>query len=125
MEKIKIEKTIYIRDKYKVKRQAFMAGQEVDKFEYDAVLSTNSVVNPQDLPSKPVVVKRSIETKMLEPVTETVINSEEEPVEEKKPKAVLDNLEVKEPDVEKESVKKESPKKDVVKKTTTKKKTED
>lgn len=76
--KIKIEKNIYVRDKYKVKRQAFTAGQEVSQHEYDAVLSTNSVINPEDLPKKPKVTKRSLATKDLEvePV-ETVVRSEE------------------------------------------------
>lgn len=92
---IKIEKNIYVRDKYKVKRQAFTAGQLVDQFEYDAVLSTNSVINPQDLPKRPTATKRSLATKDLavEPV-ETVVRSEDsvkeaeaEVVEETKPLA--------------------------------------
>lgn len=83
--KVKIEKNIYVRDKYRVKRQAFTAGQEVDLFEYDAVLSTNSVINPEDLPQRPKASKRSLATDSrsiatkdlaLEP-TEVVVRSEE------------------------------------------------
>jgi len=77
---VKIEKNIYVRDKYKVKRQAFTAGQEVDVNEYNAVLATNAVVNPEDLPVVPKVNKRSlaVDTKDLaiEP-TETVVRSED------------------------------------------------
>lgn len=94
--KVRIEKNIYVRDKYKVKRQAFTAGQEVDVNEYNAVLSTNAIVNPEDLPTAPKPTKRSlaVETKDLA-VEAPVIRSEEtvkevekevvaEPVEEAK-----------------------------------------
>lgn len=83
--KIRIEKNIYVRDKNKVRRQAFTAGQEVDQYEYDAVLSTNAVINPQDLPVKPTANKRSLATDRrsiatkdlaVEPV-EVVVRSEE------------------------------------------------
>jgi hypothetical protein len=50
---VKIEKTIYVRDKHRVKRQAFLAGQEIELQEYYAVLSSNAVVNPEDLPIVP------------------------------------------------------------------------
>lgn len=114
---ITIEKDIYVRDKYRVRRQAFKAGQVVDLNEYNAVLSTNAVVNPKDLPKQPVVAKRSIETKML-PLTaanaepEVVVNSEEEA-----PKVLA---EPKSEVIAKES----APKKETVKKTETKKKTD-
>lgn len=76
--KIKIEKNIYVVDKYRVKRQAFVAGQEVDLNEYHAVLSTNAVVNPKDLPILPKANTRSLATKDLaiEP-TDVVVRSEE------------------------------------------------
>ncbi len=67
-----IEKTIFVRDRNQVKRQAFMAGDEVEEAVYHAVLSTNSVVNPDDLPELGVkkafsTASRGIETKVLEP----------------------------------------------------------
>lgn len=50
MEIVKIEKDIYVRDSYGVRRQVWVAGQEVKRPVYNAVLNTNSVVNPDDLP---------------------------------------------------------------------------
>jgi hypothetical protein len=50
MAKVKIEKDIYVRDKYGVRRHAFMAGHEVDEGFYHSVLSTDTPVNPDDLP---------------------------------------------------------------------------
>jgi hypothetical protein len=98
--KVKIEKNIYVRDKYKVKRQAFTAGQEVELASYHQVLATNAVVNPEDLPAvgEAPTVKRSmhsspIETKVLDFKSSVEIVKSEEPVvestaKEEKPKKV-------------------------------------
>jgi hypothetical protein len=48
--KVKIEKDIYVKDKYGVRRHAFIAGDEVDESFYNLVLSTDTPVNPDDLP---------------------------------------------------------------------------
>lgn len=67
MDKVKFEKTILVRDKYGVKRKAFPAGSEIEKYVVASILKVDSVVNPDDLPEevKPFVV-RGMEVKVLE-----------------------------------------------------------
>lgn len=100
MAKIQIDKTIYVRDRFKVKRQVFLAGTEVEENEYYAVLAKNAVLNPEDLPtkvgryttrslaSKPIetkdlavteVLSREVEPELETEAPEVIISSEEKP----------------------------------------------
>lgn len=51
--KIKFEKDIYVRDKYGIRRKAFVAGSEEDAYVLDAVARNNEILNPKDLPQEP------------------------------------------------------------------------
>lgn len=53
MVQVRITKDIFVRDKYNIRRVAFIAGDLVDGYVYTAVLRNNTVVNPEDLPIKP------------------------------------------------------------------------
>lgn len=66
--KIKLEKDIYVRDKYGVRRHAFIAGTEVDEYFFKSVVTNETVVNPEDLPKMDADgnYKRSIHSKSLE-----------------------------------------------------------
>lgn len=75
MSKILIEKTIFARDKRGVKRQVFVAGDEVESYVYHAILRQNTVINVDDLPITETKITgvsslhaKPIETKVLEPV---------------------------------------------------------
>lgn len=89
MNKVYIEKDIFVRDKHKVRRQAFIAGEYVDRHAYDSVISTNSVENPQDLPNLTKAKVKVMETKVLTaPVIEEVpveVVEEVPPTEEQAP----------------------------------------
>ncbi len=87
MEFVKVEKTVYVKDKYGVKRQVFVEGQVVDKAKYDAV------VNPQPVKKLPVSTPVVVETPEPE-----VLPAPEEPVAE--PEVVKDAVE--EPEVKDE-----------------------
>jgi hypothetical protein len=112
-ETIKIEKDIFVRDNFGVRRTVWMAGQEVEPHVYNAILRTNTVVNADDLPVKPnlnsapTLSTTTIQNKMLpeqEPETpenvpeektgknengvdEATVEEQEKEVEEVKPKA--------------------------------------
>lgn len=90
--KIKIDKDIYVRDQYGVRRRTFVAGEEVEGYVYRAVLKHNTVLNPEDLPviavedvaigsfhSKPMETK---ELPIEEPVAEPEVEQVEPVVEE-------------------------------------------
>lgn len=53
MSTVKIDKTIIVKDEYGVTRQAFVAGDVVEQYIYNAVLSSSTVQNPKDLPVQP------------------------------------------------------------------------
>lgn len=54
MSAIKVEKDIFVRDeKSGVRRRVFVAGTSVPEAKYNRVLSSSTIVNPQDLPQKP------------------------------------------------------------------------
>lgn len=94
--KITIEKDIYLRDQYGVRRRAFVAGEEVEGYVYRAVLKHAVVVNPEDLPNLKVEEvstgsfhSKPIETKQLpieEPSTEPEVEEVEPEPEVKKRK---------------------------------------
>lgn len=62
MTKVTVEKDIHVRDKYNVRRRVYVAGQQVEKNAYEAVLRANTVLNPDDLPTE---TPRAMETKTL------------------------------------------------------------
>jgi hypothetical protein len=75
MNKIKIEKDIIVEDQYGVQRQVWLKGEEVEPYVYNAVLSQNKAINPEDLPVQPSKAdsqvipslhNNSIENKMLD-----------------------------------------------------------
>ena len=49
MAEIKIPKDIFARDKYGVKRRVFTAGQVVEGYVVNAILRSNTILNPEDL----------------------------------------------------------------------------
>jgi hypothetical protein len=70
-DKIKIEKDIFVRDNFGVRRAVWLAGQEVEPYIYNSILRTNTVVNGEDLPvqpnlnSTPSLSTTTIQNKML------------------------------------------------------------
>ena len=103
-DKIYIEKTIYARDKHGVKRQVFIRGQFVEPHVYEAVLRTNTIVNPQDLPKAetkdvPIqVISKPVEVKILdvpvverEVIPEAVAEVEQEVIETSQEDEVADD----------------------------------
>src|SRR5687767_7893507 len=65
---VKIEKDIYVRDKYGVRRHAFIAGTEVDRDFYNQILTTDTPLDPDALPEVPTEnnSKRSISSQVME-----------------------------------------------------------
>jgi hypothetical protein len=93
MSDIKIIKDILVRDRLGVKRTAWVAGDTVAPYVYHAVLKTDTVLNPEDLPVAPNTeqVTRSLNTGRMETkvLPEEPIVTEEAPQEiVEKPKAV-------------------------------------
>lgn len=92
MNYIKIEKDIFMRDRLGVKIAQWLAGQLVPAYVYHAVVKSNTILNPEDLPVEPVdrgtasLNTQMMETKVLpeEPVVEEVA---EEPTPKPKAKA--------------------------------------
>lgn len=90
MAQIKIEKDIFVRDQYNVKRRVWVAGQVVESYIYHAVLKTNTAVNPEDLPIEPKAIatsslhSKAMETKQLEDSVPTL--AEEAPKQTTKKK---------------------------------------
>lgn len=89
MEKVFIEKTIFVKDKYGVVRQAFLAGTYEKVYVVRAVAKADTVLNPDDLPEEfqPIVVDQPIEHKMLieEPEVWTTSTTEEPAAVAEKP----------------------------------------
>lgn len=90
MPTIKIEKDIFVKDEYNVERRVWVAGNEVETYVYNAILKTNKVVNPEDLPvapnsevTSPSLHNNTLETKEL-PANEPTLAEQmaEEPVKE-------------------------------------------
>lgn len=85
---IKIEKEIYVRDRYGVKRTQWLPGDIVPSYIYHSVLRTNTPVNPEDLPVEPKTEPTTpsfntgmMETKVL-PAEPEVVDEPEEEVKE-------------------------------------------
>lgn len=55
MEFVKVEKTVYVRDQYRVKRQLFVAGQIVEKNAYEAALAGEEPVKKSSVSTQTVV----------------------------------------------------------------------
>lgn len=72
MANVTFEKDLYVRDKYNVRRRAFLAGDTVEGYIYEAVLRNNTVVNKEDMPEykgtggQQSLHKDGMETKALE-----------------------------------------------------------
>lgn len=64
-EKLTIARTIYVRDRYGVTRQALVAGQQVEAYQVAAIMRSGQVVNPEDLPA--MLRAPLMETKVLAP----------------------------------------------------------
>lgn len=68
MAEIVFDKPIYVKDRYGVKRQAFMPNMPVEDYVVAAILRKEEVLNPEDLPKglkpEPVVVGE-MEVKVL------------------------------------------------------------
>ena len=77
MKTVKIDKDVFVRDQYGVRRRVFIAGSEVDEAKY------NATVKPEvEIPK----VEAVIENKMLpEPEEVKEVEIEEAPVEKKEP----------------------------------------
>lgn len=71
MNTIKIDKDVFVRDQYKVRRRAFLAGTEVDEASYNATMNENA--------EKPKT-KEAMENKML-PVEPEVAEEAVSPTE--------------------------------------------
>ncbi len=65
MEKVKIEKDVFVRDQYGVRRRAFVAGTEVEKVVYDATFKTNTPVDAKALPQEPEEVEDKLGVNLL------------------------------------------------------------
>lgn len=70
---VKFDKTIIVKDEYGITRQAFVAGDSVERYVYDAIVATDEVMNPEDLPAE--LQSGVVETKEL-PAEEAVADEE-------------------------------------------------
>lgn len=90
MSTIKIDKDIFVRDEFNVRRRVWPAGTTVESYVYQAILKTNKVVNPDDLPvppQSPIPEFKGgvMETKVLpeEPASENAEKISEKPTSKK------------------------------------------
>jgi hypothetical protein len=112
MSKVRINEDIYVRDSYNVRRRAFVKGDVVELYHYNAVLRTNKVVNPEsvevetpDVPTGHSLHSKPMEVKVLE---DTSSEEVKEPVEEE----VEDSTEDSDDEVEKPKKGRKSKKQD-------------
>lgn len=53
MSTVKIDKDVFVRDEYNVRRRVFVAGTEVPEYVYNEVFRKAVPVTPEELPQKP------------------------------------------------------------------------
>lgn len=94
MDTVTIEKDIYVRDQYNVRRTAFVAGMQVSKAVYDSVVNEGSSTYPDAVPSVPEqkvvieTVSEKEEKQVEEPVkVESKVEAEKEPAKAQPKKA--------------------------------------
>ena len=104
---VRIDKDIYVRDGYGVRRRAFLAGDTVPAYVYHSVLAKNTIVGeietkvlPEAKPEKGVKeVGKDVESKQVElkveKAVEPEVEKEVEPVKEVEVKEVEEPKETK------------------------------
>jgi len=107
MAKVKIEKDVYVKDRFGVRRRAFVAGTEVDELKYNEVFRLSVPVAPEELPKVPEFIgTEELNGKILKE-NKSLFVPEEKADEKVAPKAKAEaEVEVEEESEVKEPVKK-------------------
>lgn len=86
MSTVKIDKDVFVRDKYGIRVRMFVAGTEVDEVKYNEAFRQNVPVDAKVLPQKPVFVGEELTHGEILPENKEMFVESEAPVA-KAPKA--------------------------------------